>query len=117
MANLSLQAYRTALRATRIAFNGDAQMLRASRAQFKQSFLANQHLEDREELKKALTHLNEVSQFLVKNIVQGEMQENKRYNLKFHKQTELGSNETIKEDHKSKMGTLAGAKVRKCSDN
>lgn len=116
MVNVALQAYRHALRATRVAFNGDAFMLDSARAQFKTSFLANKDLPDGEEKTKAITHLNEVSQFLIRNIVQGEMQPNQRYNLKFHEKTELGSNETIRSDHKSKMGTLAGAGVKRCSD-
>ncbi|KAJ8145136.1 hypothetical protein OXX80_005178 [Metschnikowia pulcherrima] len=109
-------AYRHALRATRVAFNGDNFMLLNARAKVKEGILENKHLTGAEETEKAVKHLDEVAAFLVKNIVQGEKQKNDRYHLKFHEKTELGSNETIRQNSKVNLGSLAGVKVRKCSD-
>lgn len=117
MSNSALQAYRAALRATRVAFNGDVVVLNSARAKIREGFDANKTLADKEEAHKKVKELEEVAQFLVKNIVQGVKDEDKdRYFLNFHSQTELGSNETIKQ-RKTDLGSLAGAKVRKCSDN
>lgn len=115
--NPALQAYRTALRATRIAFNGDNTVLNSARLRIREGFESNRTLSDGQEIEKAVKDLNEVALFLVKNIVQGEPKEDGRYFLKFHEKTELGSNETIKQDNRANMGSLAGVKVRKCSDN
>lgn len=57
--------------------------------------------------------LNEVSKFLVQNIVQGEKQGDGKYFLKFHDKTELGDNETIKQNNRVNMGSLAGSKAKK----
>lgn len=114
--NQALQAYRAALRATRIAFNGDAVVLNSARAKIREGFDTNRALADEQEIQKAVKDLNEVSLFLVKNIVQGEQEKDGRYFLKFHDKTELGSNETIKQNNRANMGSLAGVKVRKCTD-
>lgn len=116
MAKSALQAYRAALRATRVAFNGDDVVLSSARARIREGFDTNRTLADQEEADKKVKELEEVAQFLVKNIVQGEKEEGKdRYFLNFHSQTELGSNDTIKQS-KTDLGSLAGAKVKKCSD-
>lgn len=119
MSSPAIAAYRQALRATRIAFRQDTRMVSAARTQIKDGFLKNRLLgepEATEEVKK----LNDVSRFLVENIVQGERQElengKDRYLLHFHEKTELGDNESIKQS-KANMGLLAGAKaVKRCSD-
>lgn len=117
MSNAALTAYRHALRATRLVFNGDAYMLNSARAKVKEGILNNRTLTDKDETDKAVQHLEEVAVFLTKNIVQGEKQKNERFHLKFHSKTELGSNDTIKQS-RAEMGSLAGAKAtrRKCSD-
>jgi len=115
--NLALQAYRNALRATRVAFNGDQVVLHAARTRVREGFESNRALSDEAEITKAVTELNEVARFLVKNIVQGEQEKDGRYFLKFHDKTELGSNESIKQSNRANMGSLAGVKARKCSDN
>lgn len=115
--NPALQAYRTALRATRIAFNGDSVVLASARQRIRDGFETNRSLADKQEIDNAVKDLNDVALFLVKNIVQGQPQEDGRYFLNFHEKTELGSNETIKQSNRANMGSLAGAKVRRCSDN
>lgn len=114
---MSLKAYRTALRATQIAFKQDLPVLRAARLQIKDGMIKNKDLPEaqaNEEIEK----LNEISKFLVKNIVQGKMTDGK-YFLNFHEQTELGDNETIKQGKKhDEMGSLVGKKgssIKKCS--
>lgn len=113
MTKPALQAYRAALRATKVAFNGDAFVLGTSRSKIREGFELNKNLGKTEEIDKAVTELNDVAKFLVKNIVQGEKREDDRYFLKFHDQTELGSNETIKQNNRANMGSLAGAKLVK----
>lgn len=116
MSNIrALGAYRNALRATRVAFKTDLPVLMAARTQIKQGFVDNKDLADQEQQQEAVNKMNEVSQFLIKNIVQGEKQEGDKYFLNFHERTELGDNETIKQS-KAEMGSLAGARVKKCSD-
>lgn len=117
MSKPALQAYKAALRATKTVFSGDGYMLLLARAKIREGFEEKRGLTDAEEIEKEVTHLNEVAKFLVKNVVQGEKQANDRFHLKFHAKTELGSNETIKQSNRAEMGSLAGVKVRKCSDN
>lgn len=117
MTRAAVTAYRHALRATRLAFKGDTYMMNAARGKVKEGILEKRDLRDEQEIEKAVTHLEEVAAFLVKNIVQGERQPNDRFQLKFHSKTELGSNETIKQESRVNLGSLAGAKVRRCSDN
>lgn len=112
----ALKAYRYALRSTRVAFQGDPEVLYASRNKIKSGFKENEKLNDTEKINEEIKKLNEVSSFLVKNIVQGEIDEEGRYMLKFHDKTELGDNETIKQNNKANLGSLAGAKIKKCSD-
>lgn len=98
-----------------MAFNGDNFVLKSARAKIREGLLSNRDLADKMEVEKKVAELNEVAQFLVKNIVQGEKEEGKdRYLLKIHDKTELGSNETIKQS-KANLGSLAGAKVKRCS--
>lgn len=112
----ALQAYRAALRATRVAFNGDSVVLNSARNKIREGFEENRSMSDQQEIEKAVTDLNEVAKFLVKNIVQGEQEKDGRYFLKFHDKTELGSNESIKQNNRANMGSLAGVKVKKCTD-
>lgn len=116
MANIrALGAYRQALRATRVAFKTDLPVLTAARTQIKQGFLDNKNITDQDEQQEAVDKMNEVSKFLIKNIVQGEKKDDGKYFLNFHERTELGDNESIKQS-KAEMGSLAGAKAKKCSD-
>lgn len=114
MSKPAIQAYRSALRATRVAFNGDAFMISSSRQKIREGFEANKGLSLKEEIDKAVEDLNSIAEFLIKNVVQAEKQPNERYLLKIHDKTELGRNETIKQANRENMGSLAGAKVRKC---
>lgn len=107
----ALNAYRSALRATRIAFNNDTSRLLAARTKIKSEM----------KLEKSTTHpkftliqrielLENVCQFLRHNIVQGVKNDNSenRYTLNIHKDTELGDNEEIKKN-KSRFSSGSSA--------
>lgn len=69
---MALAAYRQLLRATRIAFNGDIQLLHASRSQARQGFEDNRSLESASaEASKAIEHAQGVAEVLRANVVQG----------------------------------------------
>lgn len=113
-----VHAYRNALRATRVAFRNDLPVLNAARHKIRQEFEANRNVAA-DVQQERINHMNDVLKFLIQNIVQGEPQDNGRVMLHFHDRTELGDNETIKQNHKDNLGSLAtakGAKFKKCSD-
>lgn len=101
-ARSALTAYRNALRATRIAFTDDLVVLQTSRQKIKDEMKLNNSpsnpllkVEERIEL------LNQISEFLKHNIVQGvktgKLDDGKdKYTLNIHKETELGDNDEIK---------------------
>ncbi|KAK7678236.1 hypothetical protein QCA50_018807 [Cerrena zonata] len=68
----SIQAYRAAFRATGLAFKGDPEVLLAARSKIKQGYEESKNLPS-EEINDKVDKLNEVSQFLIKNIVQGRL--------------------------------------------
>ncbi|RCK67747.1 Mitochondrial zinc maintenance protein 1, mitochondrial [Candida viswanathii] len=114
----TLSAYRNALRATRVAFRGDLPILHAARTKIKENIIDKAQLQDPTEIEEAVKQLNEVSKFLISNIVQGQKQQDGKYFLNFHEKTELGDNETIKQG-KKEMGSLAGKKgssIKSCRD-
>lgn len=98
----ALRAYRHCLRATTVAFQGDARMLLAARSQLKQGMSsppANQKglsPEGRVQL------LEDIALFLRRNVVQGRkvavdpLTQEPQYHLNIHRDTELGDNESIK---------------------
>lgn len=112
-------AYRNALKAINIAFKNDQPMLGAAKQQIRSGIMSNAQLTKPDEVAEAVKKLDEVSKFIRHNLVQGKLQEDGRYFLDFHKEIELGDNETIK-NSKAEMGSLSGAKgksirVAKCS--
>lgn len=95
----ALNAYRNGLRATRVAFGRDLPMLSAARAKMREGMLnpPNPELSPEQQIQ----HLNDVSTFLKRNIVQGQKVNQGRYHLNIHKDTELGDNESIKTTKKT----------------
>ncbi|ONH69680.1 Mitochondrial zinc maintenance protein 1, mitochondrial [Cyberlindnera fabianii] len=91
----ALLAYRNALRATQIAF----QVLAAARAEIKKGY----YQPETKSVEERIQHLEDVSKFLLSNIVQGKKTESGKYHLNIHKYTELGDNETIKSPRKPTM--------------
>lgn len=94
----ALSAYRNGLRASRIAFNKDTRMLLAARSQIREGMSnPNSELSKDEQI----VQLNDISQFLRKNVVQGQnvgKGEDGRdvFKLNIHNETELGDNKSIK---------------------
>ena len=69
---MALAAYRHLLRATRVAFQGDIELLTASRTQARQQFQDNRSLElQSTEAENAIKHAEGVAEVLRTNIVQG----------------------------------------------
>lgn len=117
MKNPALQAYRNSLKATFLAFKGDAEVLNASRLKIKQGILENKSLQG-DKCEEEINKLQEINKFLSQNLVQGQRQQNGKYYLNFHSGIELGDNETIKQGNKN-MGSLKGtgsSSIKKCSD-
>ncbi|GAO17322.1 uncharacterized protein UV8b_05552 [Ustilaginoidea virens] len=96
---MALVAYRNLMRAARVAFQGDAQVLAAARQKIRQEFRRKSGMEPSDSTtKEALFHAQEVAKFLRANVVQGKRLEGEdnMYQLRIHKDTERGDNESIK---------------------
>ncbi|CAI4038343.1 hypothetical protein SMKI_04G6870 [Saccharomyces mikatae IFO 1815] len=114
----ALNAYRHGLRATRVAFQNDTEVLIAARAKMRSGMLCppNPKLNTEEQIQ----HLEDVAVFLRRNLVQGKKVDGTntkepRYHLNIHKDTELGDNETVA-DPTVKVKTKLRARPFKCSD-
>lgn len=95
----ALNAYRAALRSTKIAFNNDIKTLTAARAKIREEMRSETSLSDPKlNNLQRIELLEQVSQFLKRNIVQAVKKptEESRYVLNIHKETELGDNDDIK---------------------
>ncbi|KAI1422731.1 hypothetical protein F5Y12DRAFT_717074 [Xylaria sp. FL1777] len=96
MTTTALPAYRSLLRAARIAFQGDGTMLSAARSSIRQGFRANAALEPSSpEFPAAVKHAEEVATILRQNVVQGK-RVGDTYKLRIHEETERGDNDTVK---------------------
>ena len=114
----ALNAYRHGLRATRIAFRNDAEVLLAARAKMRSGMLC--HPDPKLTTEDQIQHLEDVAVFLRRNLVQGKKVDGSstkepRYHLNIHKDTELGDNETIA-DPTARVKTNLKARPFKCSD-
>lgn len=96
----ALNAYRTALRSTRIAFGNDITTLNAARNQIKQEMKSEVSATNPKlDIPARIELLEQVSVFLKRNVVQGVKRkdvEETKYTLNIHQDTELGDNEDIK---------------------
>ncbi|KAK9239898.1 mitochondrial zinc maintenance protein 1, mitochondrial [Lipomyces kononenkoae] len=125
-----LSSYRSLLRATRIAFDGDHRVFTAARQQVRQGYETGrneltsepQHLD---EIDTRLEHASGVALLLRSNIVQGELlprqasketlstsdddsaseTEGSVYKLRIHKHSELGDNDAVKGGRTNLAGT------------
>lgn len=95
----ALAAYRNGLRATRIAFRQDIPMLLAARSKMREG-MANPPSQELS-VDEQIQHLNDVALFLKRNIVQGKKDDQGKYHLNIHEDTELGDNESIKTTKKT----------------
>ncbi|KAI5953129.1 MZM1 [Candida jiufengensis] len=110
MSATTKQAYKQALKSINTVFKNDFPILKAAKTQIKQEIFKNSKLTNTEEITESIKKLDEISNFLLSNLVQGELKTNGKYFLNFHDKTELGDNESIKTNHTSKMGSLSGSK-------
>lgn len=95
---IALATYRHVLRATRIAFQGDNEVLAASRSLARESFTKGSSLVGGGiAASKALQHAESVAQILKENVVQGRNVGDDRYKLNIHEHTQRLDNETAKE--------------------
>jgi len=92
---MALAAYRHLLRATRIAFEGDAHLLHSARYQCRHDFAKNSSLASRSpEADKAIQHAEDVAKILRTNVVQAKQnEETGNLKLRIHDQIERGDNE------------------------
>ncbi|ODV58230.1 Mzm1p [Ascoidea rubescens DSM 1968] len=105
----SLNAYRNALRATRIAFNQDTATLAASREQIRNGF---RNPDTSKAVEERIKHIEEISRFLRRNVVQGKLEDPEnaptKYKLNIHEETELGDNDSVKKAKKILMDKNQG---------
>ncbi|KAF8652727.1 hypothetical protein AX16_004226 [Volvariella volvacea WC 439] len=106
-------AYRNLLRASSDTFSGDANVLQAFREKMRTDALAYKDITNPEEYEQSVKLSNEIAQILRKNIVQGRRVEGSEdtWKLRITRDTELGSNETIKNPppiSSFKKGSAAG---------
>lgn len=111
----AIHAYRGVLRAIRLAFHGDLEVLMAAKQRVREGFEENRNITDKAQQDEHVKNLNDVSKLLTQNIVQGQRKEDGRYYLNFHDKIELGDNETIKQGNRANLGSLAGKKAQNCS--
>ncbi|KAF2669741.1 hypothetical protein BT63DRAFT_455725 [Microthyrium microscopicum] len=94
---MALSAYRTLLRSTRIAFQGDPRTLIASRQKARASFEEARSLSlGSPEAAEKIAEAQEVAKILRENVLQGMAVEGKEntYKLRIHEHTELGDNDS-----------------------
>ncbi|CCG82161.1 Putative uncharacterized protein [Taphrina deformans PYCC 5710] len=102
-----IHAYRNIIRSAGIAFKGDTATLLAARMEIRRNFEASRELTDSEQVTK-VQHAQEIAKVLRQNVVQGRLDETKEdtYDLRIHKDIELGDNETIRQ--KKSQAAAAG---------
>ncbi|GMM36906.1 Mzm1 protein [Saccharomycopsis crataegensis] len=102
-----LSSYLRAFRATRVAFQGDLPVLTASRGEIRENF---RNPDTSKPLEARLKEMDDISTFLLRNIVQGKKMENAdgKYALNIHSKTELGDNDSVKKAKKVLMDNNGG---------
>ncbi|KAI5837154.1 hypothetical protein DFP73DRAFT_487746 [Morchella snyderi] len=95
---MALAAYRHLLRAARTAFQGDTFVLTAASAEARRGFEANRALPRHSAETQALVNnAEDVATLLRRNVVQGKLNGDGRYELRIHDEIERGDNESIKQ--------------------
>ncbi|RSL46789.1 Mitochondrial zinc maintenance protein 1, mitochondrial [Fusarium sp. AF-6] len=92
----ALNAYRHLMRAARIAFQGDINVLSAAQLQIRNEFRQKASI-DPSGASAAIQHAEEVARVLRENVVQGKRIEEGKdtFKLRIHEHTERGDNESI----------------------
>ncbi|WFC96391.1 hypothetical protein MBRA1_003048 [Malassezia brasiliensis] len=90
--------YRTLLRTTRTVFEGDERAVRAAHDETRRRFLEARNETDAQKIDEGLTMGEQVAALFRHNVVQGVAGDDDphKYKLRFTKDTELGSNDTIR---------------------
>lgn len=93
---------------------GDLPVLLAARKEIRSNFEASRDLTP-EEKETKIQHANEVAKVLRMNVVQGKLDEKKSdtYDLRIHKDIELGDNESI--NQKKQQQAASGSSGKCCS--
>ncbi|VEU19803.1 DEKNAAC100238 [Brettanomyces naardenensis] len=113
----ALNAYRGALRAIRMAFDGDVRVQSAAKLKLKTE-MKQELSEDHPEMniEQRIDLLNGVSTFIIRNIVQGVREKGQdKFTLRIHKDTEMGDNNDIK-NMKSTLKAGAAASGGCCGE-
>ncbi len=74
-----LSGYRSLLRASRIAFEGDHEAVKGAALQLRSTFEENRGIRDQEALEEAIEAMNDAHDFLVHNVVQAKLTEEGNY--------------------------------------
>lgn len=112
----AISLYRRLIKTSGQTFQGDAATAIAWRQQVKVKFQAASQETDPIKIDEGLLMWEEVVKVLKHNVVQGQYQsERNAFKLNFTKDTELGSNESIKQARKTQMDQLRANKgILKC---
>ena len=113
-------AYKSTIKSMNFTFQNDSKALLNSKQLLKNTCL--NPLEMRQSLFKhipedtegQIKHLEDMSKILRTNVAQAVQKDKYKYELKMHKDIELGDNETIKED---KGSQFKGKKFKRCCDS
>ncbi|KAH8154734.1 uncharacterized protein LAJ45_01265 [Morchella importuna] len=109
---MALAAYRHLIRAARTAFEGDTFVLTAAKTEARRGFEANRALpRDSDDTRSLVSNAEEVATMLKRNVVQGRLNGDGRYELRIHDGIERGDNESIKQAR----GTLGAGGKGCCS--
>lgn len=111
--------FRQLIRTSEQTFQGDAATVSAWRQQVRDKFQAASSETDPVKIEEGLSTWEEVVAVLRHNVVQGEYkEERKTFKLNFTKETELGSNESIKLGRQKQMDQLRASKgVPRCGSS
>lgn len=111
--NKALAAYRSALRATKVAFNNDSFTLANARLKIRNDMKSEKSLIYPDfDINQRIELLEQISTFLKRNIVQGikdKESSTDKYMLNIHDETELGDNDDLKKKKSTmSVGTTTG---------
>ncbi|KDN44119.1 hypothetical protein K437DRAFT_247959 [Tilletiaria anomala UBC 951] len=113
----ALSLYRRLLKAGQTTFAGDQRVISAWQDKIKTSFKGPQQLasDGAKAVEAKLQEWEDVIMLLRRNVVQGTMHpETGAYSLRFTADTELGSNESVKQARKQQLESLATSKGPSC---
>jgi len=91
-------AYRSLIRAANVTFNGDLRVRNAFISKMRVEARDGSSIQDPASFEEKVAYGREVAQILRRNVVQGvQADDGSTYQLRFTEETELGSNDTIRQ--------------------